>query len=281
MQNTTAKKGSVFTGFIGALIGAAIGIVIWLIIGKLGFISSLAALLSAVISSKLYDAFGGRQGGGKVFVLIICVLLTVVVGTIGTFYWQSLDLYNEELEECVVGYKQYYGYSDSQARSAAEELMDSTYGGRMGHFNYLMDAPENEGLLAKDMGTGLLFGALGAVGVIAGNGKARKKRKAEEAAAQARAEEARRQAELNAQQNNGYNYGAQPNQYGQASQYSQPNQYNQAPQYSQPNQYGQAPQYNQPNQYNQAPQGNQSGYNAQKANDKKSKLDDNSNSILF
>jgi len=176
MQYGSTNKGNVFTGFIGALIGAVVGIAAWVLIGKLGYISSLAALVAALVSSKLYDVFGGKQGAAKVVILILCVLITVGVGSVGTYFWLSNDLYNEELEEVVALFED-YGYSEAEARTEAEILMDETYGGRMGHFEELMSYEENQELLRKDLLTGLVFAALGCVGVIFGGAKARSKRK--------------------------------------------------------------------------------------------------------
>lgn len=200
------KKGNVFAGFIGALIGTAVGIVLWVLIGKLGYISSLVGLVGAFVAAKLYDAFGGRKGGAKTFILIICMLAMVVVGVGGTYFWQSMDLYNEELEECVVLFQQYYGYNETQARAEAEILMEDSYNGKFGYFKELMSQPENDGLMLKDLGMGVLFAALGCVGIISGDSKAKKKQAA-----------AARQAAMNAQQAPAQPYAAQPVQNNNSS----------------------------------------------------------------
>ena len=170
-----ANKGNFITGFIGAVIGALAGVAVWIIIGKLGYISSLAALVGMVVSAKLYDAFGGPKGAARVITLLMCLVAIVAVGTFGSYLWAAADLYNEDILAI-----QSYGFTKAEA----ETLMKTEYDNLFEYFGELMEDSENFGLVVKDLLMGLLFGALGGVGVIVGDNKSRKQKKAEETAAQ-------------------------------------------------------------------------------------------------
>lgn len=158
MQNINDKKSSVFSGFIGAFIGAVVGTVAWILVGRLNYISSAVGLLTAVLSAKLYDAFGGRQGAPKVLVLIICVLIAVLAGNLGTVYWQAYDLYKEDVAA--------YG----------KAVVHRAYGVKnsLGYFFALMGESENLGILVKNTLMGLVFAAIGCYGVIVNSAKTRK-----------------------------------------------------------------------------------------------------------
>lgn len=174
MQNSYEKRGNTFTGFIGALIGALAGTLIWILIGRKGYVSGLVGLLTAVVSGQLYDSFGGKPGAAKTVIVVICVLVTVFAGTAGAMYVQSSELYDEELEECVELFMQYPQITEAEARAEAKEIMEDTYGGKIGHFKFLLALPENEGLFAENLAPGLLFAAIGCIGIIIGNRKAAK-----------------------------------------------------------------------------------------------------------
>lgn len=163
MQAAYEKRGNTFTGFLGAIIGAVVGIAAWVIIGRLGYIASAVGILAALLSGKLYDVFGGRPGAFKTIAIIICVLITVFGGTFGNFYWQTSAIYDDELEECVELYKAYYNVDDAEARTESEIIMAEAYGGRIGHFIYIKEQPENRDAFLKDLMTGLAYALVGCV----------------------------------------------------------------------------------------------------------------------
>ena len=168
MQTGYEKKGNIFTGFIGALIGAVVGIVAWLLLGRLNIIASAVGLVTALLAGKLYDVFGGRQGAAKIVILIVCVLITVIVGSLGNCFWQAYDLYQEEVAQ-YGEFTVHYAYRVSNVWE---------------YFLALMEESENQSVLIENTLMGLFFSALGCAGVIASNAKTRK---AEEARAKAAA----------------------------------------------------------------------------------------------
>lgn len=143
----TTNKGSVLTGFIGALIGAMIGAVLWAVIGIAGYIASIVGFVIAFLAGKGYDLCKGRQGAAKMVVLILCVVLAVAAGNIGSYAWQIHDVYQEE-----VG-----------ALSAIEQQFVISEGE---FFQLMIEEEEVRTGFIKDLGMGIGFAALGCFGVI-------------------------------------------------------------------------------------------------------------------
>lgn len=161
---TPEKKGSIIGGFIGALLGAAIGAVAWALVGMMGYIASIIGFVIAFLADKGYDLFKGRQGTVKMIVLILCVVLAVFAGTIGTAVWDIHTAYNEELNSLTELEKKIYTIPTE------EEFMIDCF-----------NDSEMHTAILKDAGMGLVFGLLGSFGLI----KAAKKKQSEVASAPA------------------------------------------------------------------------------------------------
>lgn len=144
------KQGSVLTGFIGALIGALIGGAIWMAVGIFGYIASIIGFVIAFLASKGYDLMKGRQGTIKMVVLIICVVLAVAGGTLGTYIWSAHEVYQEEIAS----------YSELELK-----LYDIMPEGEF--IQSVMMESDVLTSMAKDCGLGLVFGILGSYGLIA------------------------------------------------------------------------------------------------------------------
>ena len=149
VQETPEKKGSVITGFIGALLGAAIGAVAWAAVGMMGYIASIIGFVIAFLADKGYDLFKGRQGTVKMVILIICVVLAVAAGTLGTAVWQIHNEYTEQINALTDLEKKMYEIM-TEGEFMKEILMDS----------------EVQTSLIKDSALGLVFGILGSFGLI-------------------------------------------------------------------------------------------------------------------
>lgn len=149
VQETQEKKGSVITGFIGALLGAAIGAVAWAAVGMMGYVASIVGFVIAFLADKGYDLFKGRQGTIKMVALIICVVLAVGAGTVGTAIWALHDVYTEEINALTEIEKKLY------------DIMPEDEFILMG----LNDSELQSGII-KDAGMGLIFGFLGSFGLI-------------------------------------------------------------------------------------------------------------------
>lgn len=156
-QNNQDQNSNLFGGIIGAIGGSAIGAVVWALVGMLGYISSIVGFLIAFLADKGYDLLKGRQGAIKMVVLIICVVLAVVAGTVGTYVWLLHNTYNEEMAAYPASFKASYPESEF----IMECLADS----------------EVQGGMLKDGALGMLFGIMGSIGLII-NAKNNKKKEA-------------------------------------------------------------------------------------------------------
>ena len=172
MNTYGQKKTNLFTGMIGAVLGAAIGAAAWMLVARANIVSAYVGRLIALLSGYGYDLFRGPKTNIKVVVLIICVALAVVAGTYGDLCWELHDFYEEE-------YGMYEDMGISPYSAALSIPTESEY------IESALQTPECEEVITENLSKGFAFAALGCVGIIAGNFKSRKKRKAEEEAARA------------------------------------------------------------------------------------------------
>jgi len=77
------ETGSYATGLLGSLLGALLGAIVWAVVLYFGYFASVVGLLIGYLSEKLYGIFGGRNGKGKLIVLVVAALVGVVAGTLG------------------------------------------------------------------------------------------------------------------------------------------------------------------------------------------------------
>ncbi len=90
VQRKAEDSGSYLTGLLGALGGAVIGSVLWAVLLVAGYVASLAGLVIGFLSQKGYDLLKGKQGKGKVVILIISILLGVFLGTVGGYVYMLI-----------------------------------------------------------------------------------------------------------------------------------------------------------------------------------------------
>ena len=76
-------SGSYITGTIGALLGSVLGAILWAIILSLGYLASIVGFVIGWCAEKGYTLFRGKNGKGKLVILIIAVLFGVFLGTVG------------------------------------------------------------------------------------------------------------------------------------------------------------------------------------------------------
>ena len=80
-EEAEQKTGSYGKGLIGALLGGVLGAVLWALVLYLGYIAAVAGLVIGLLAELLYRAFGGKNGKGKIPILILGVVVGVVLGT--------------------------------------------------------------------------------------------------------------------------------------------------------------------------------------------------------
>lgn len=82
-QRIQEDTGNYLTGFLGALAGSVLGAVAWAIVLSIGYIASVIGLLIGFLAEKGYDLARGKQGKGKVAILIFAVIFGVLLGNLG------------------------------------------------------------------------------------------------------------------------------------------------------------------------------------------------------
>lgn len=86
-SNSEMKKkedtGSYITGFIGSLLGASLGALLWAILLSFGYIASVIGFVIGWLAEKGYTLLRGKNGKGKLFILIISIIFGVLLGTVG------------------------------------------------------------------------------------------------------------------------------------------------------------------------------------------------------
>lgn len=135
--------GSHLTGAVGALIGALLGAVVWALVLLMGYVASVVGLLIGFLAEKGYNLLKGKQGKGKIVVLIVAIILGVVLGTLAA---DVIDL--------------------ARAISSGE-LYDFTYGEIPTIIAFLLaEDAEYRGAVMSNCGMGLLFAGLGVFGLL-------------------------------------------------------------------------------------------------------------------
>lgn len=86
--------GSYGLGIVGALLGAAIGAVLWAIVLYLGYFASIVGLVIGFLAEKGYNLLRGKQGRGKVVILIFAIIFGVVLGTFAADYITLAEMIN-------------------------------------------------------------------------------------------------------------------------------------------------------------------------------------------
>lgn len=132
--------GSYVTGFFGALLGGLLGSVLWAGLMYVGFIAGLVGFVIGFLAEKGYTLLKGKQGKGKLAILIVVVLLCVFIGTM--------------LGEYVV---------------CAKEMREEgvTFISTKDMFLLLLKDSEVRAGILKDFLFGLLFAGLGVFGLLA------------------------------------------------------------------------------------------------------------------
>lgn len=136
-ERKATDGGSYLGGFFGAIIGAVIGAVVWAVVLSFGYIASIVGFLIGWLAEKGYHLLRGKNGKGKIVILIIAVVCGVILGTVlGEVIILFQMIGNGEVEGFV--------YADIPWLLAA-----------------LVTDVEYVGSVLSDMGTGFLFAGLG------------------------------------------------------------------------------------------------------------------------
>ena len=142
-QRKEEDTGSYLTGALGAIAGAVVGAIVWAVVLLLGYVASVVGLLIGFLAEKGYSLLKGKQGKGKIAILIVAIILGVVLGTLAA---DVIDL--------------------ARAISSGE-LYDFTYGEIPSIIAFLLaEDAEYRTAVLSNCGMGLLFAALGVFGLL-------------------------------------------------------------------------------------------------------------------
>ena len=147
-QRREEDTGSYVQGLLGALGGAVLGAVVWALVLMAGYVASIVGLLIGWLAEKGYNLLHGKQGKGKVAILILAIIVGVLLGTLaadGIALGQMIG--NGELEGAV--------YGDIPAIILTLLLEDAEY----------------SGATLSNVGMGLLFAGLGVFALLRKAGK--------------------------------------------------------------------------------------------------------------
>ncbi len=140
-EETAAKEndtGNYGMGLLGAFLGAVLGAIVWALIYMLGRVSVVGGLIIALFAVKGYDILHGRQGKGKIAIVLIMSLLGVVLGTFGG---ETIAL----IKEIAAGTLPGFVYGDAPVLVLA----------------LLANEPEYQSVVLNNLGMGVLFAAVG------------------------------------------------------------------------------------------------------------------------
>lgn len=142
LEAENAAEQSYFTGFIGALLGGLLGAVIWGAVLYWGYYASIVGIAIGLLASKGYDLFAGKQKKGKIVIVLLVTILSVIIGTLGAYEFELLRLIS-------TGEFPGYAYTDSLWM-----LLD------------LCLDPEFGASLLSEIGMGMFYGLLGAAVIL-------------------------------------------------------------------------------------------------------------------
>ena len=142
-ERKESDTGSYVQGAIGAILGALLGAVVWGVVLYVGYVASLIGLLIGWLANKGYDLFHGKQGKGKIVILIFAVILGVLVGSLAP---DAVVLGQMISSGEILGYT----YGDIPLMIVSLLAQDSEYASGV----------------AGNMLMGLLFAALGVFGLL-------------------------------------------------------------------------------------------------------------------
>lgn len=140
--------GSYVSGTIGAFLGATLGAAVWALVLAMGYVASIIGLLIGWLADKGYTLLKGKQGKGKVVILILAIIFGVLLGTIVPDVVQLAGMIAD-------GELPGYAYTDIPYLIVYLMQMDTEY------FSGTM----------ANAGMGLLFAALGVFALLRKTGK--------------------------------------------------------------------------------------------------------------
>ena len=143
VKQNEERTGSYISGTVGALVGALIGSVLWALVLSAGYVASIVGFVIGWLAEKGYNLLRGKQGKGKVAILIIAVIIGVIVGNFG---YDAYDLYS------AINSGEFVGYTVADIPAMIVQL--------------LAESSEYRSYIMSSAGIGLLFAGLGVFSLL-------------------------------------------------------------------------------------------------------------------
>lgn len=165
--NDQPKQGSILKGFVGALLGALLGGILW---GLIGFLTQQVFVIAGFGLGFLvaggYNLFKGRKGVPMIIIVVLCVILSVVLGE-ALYNFGMLEQEYKRMPEYVREALAEEGFNvETMADATLQMFYDMSIPTKEEFYREcLMDATWQADAF-KNLGQALLFALLGAAGVI-------------------------------------------------------------------------------------------------------------------
>ncbi len=186
------NQGSIVRGLLGAILGAVIGAIIWAVVAVVTeHIFSLIGLAIGFIVGFGYDLLKGRKGTVRMVVVLVCVILSVVVGTIGTYAWWLHAWYQEETDFIATATKEELAEQYLSAEELAElnsypavlkeralQSLEITMPSEEEYYQLYLEDSEFTSDVAGECVSSIFFALLGSLALILNNGKKKEEHKA-------------------------------------------------------------------------------------------------------
>lgn len=193
-QAIQKKQGSILRGLIGAVLGAVLGGALWCAIAiGTETIYSVIGLLVGLVVGFGYDLFKGRKGLARMVIVLVCVLIAAIGGTVVAHAYWLHDWYAEEAEFIATASKEellrnYYTEEDIAAYDSYPtllqermlELVDVTMPSEEEYYEMFLTDSDYIGEVIGNCVTSALFAVLGSFALILNNGKVKKQRASDE-----------------------------------------------------------------------------------------------------
>lgn len=147
-RRTQEDTGSYARGTLGAFLGATLGAVVWALVLMAGYVASIIGLLIGWLSDYGYRLLRGKNGKGKLVIMILSVIFGVVIGTLGADVITLLRM---------IGAGELPGF----VAADIPMLMLAVF----------IEDPEYRAITLKNIAMGLVFAALGVYWLVIRTGK--------------------------------------------------------------------------------------------------------------
>lgn len=189
-QENQENQGSILRGLIGAVLGALLGGALWCIIAiGTGKMYSVIGFLVGMVVGFGYDLFKGRKGTARMMIVLVCVLLAAIGGTVVAQGCWLHDWYVEESDFIATASKEellrrYYveedvALYDSSPKVIQErmlEMVEVSIPSEEEYYQLFLSDSEYISDVIGNCVTSAFFAVLGSLPLILNNGKGKKQR---------------------------------------------------------------------------------------------------------